>query len=186
MPLSPLDIHNKEFTKSFRGYSEDEVNDFLDQVIKDYEILIKEKRELEEELKKTQTVVENYQKMEETLQTSILLAQETAEDVRSNAINEAKLIVKEAEKNAEHIVNEALLNARKATIEVDELRKQSRVFRSRFKLLVEAQLDLLKTDDWDHLLELEKDITEIRDLQVQEGNVHEGQIVEVIDEKPNE
>ena len=186
MPLSPLDIHNKEFTKSFRGYSEDEVNDFLDQVIKDYEILIKEKRELEEELKKAQTVVENYQKMEETLQTSILLAQETAEDVRSNAINEAKLIVKEAEKNAEHIVNEALLNARKATIEIDELKKQSSIFRKRFQILVETQLELLKTDDWDHLLKLEKEITEVRDLQVSDGNVHEGQIVEVLDEKPNE
>lgn len=43
MPLSPLDIHNKEFTRGFRGYDEDEVNDFLDQIIKDYEQVIKEK-----------------------------------------------------------------------------------------------------------------------------------------------
>ena len=181
MPLSPLDIHNKEFTKSFRGYSEDEVNDFLDQVIKDYEILIKEKRDLEEQLKKSQTLVENYQKMEETLQTSILFAQETAEDVRSSAHNEAKLIVKEAQKDADRIVNDALLKARKATIEVDELKKQSRVFRNRFKMLVEAQLDLLQTDDWDHLLELEKDITEIRDI-----DINEPAAVDVIEEKPNE
>ena len=38
MPLTPLDIHNKEFSKGFRGYDEDEVNEFLDQVIKDYEL----------------------------------------------------------------------------------------------------------------------------------------------------
>jgi cell division initiation protein len=44
MPLSPLDIHNKEFSKAFRGYQEDEVNEFLDQIIKDYEILLKEKK----------------------------------------------------------------------------------------------------------------------------------------------
>lgn len=44
MPLSPIDIHNKEFTKSFRGYAEDEVNEFLDQIIKDYEILLREKK----------------------------------------------------------------------------------------------------------------------------------------------
>ncbi len=51
MPLSPLDIHNKEFTRGFRGYVEDEVNEFLDQIIKDYEILLREKKELEEKIK---------------------------------------------------------------------------------------------------------------------------------------
>lgn len=50
MPLTPLDIHNKEFNKGFRGYDEDEVNEFLDQVIKDYELVLREKKELEEQL----------------------------------------------------------------------------------------------------------------------------------------
>lgn len=43
VPLTPLDIHNKEFSRGFRGYDEDEVNEFLDQIIKDYEMLIREK-----------------------------------------------------------------------------------------------------------------------------------------------
>ncbi|GAA3323178.1 hypothetical protein GCM10020331_046000 [Ectobacillus funiculus] len=44
MPLTPLDIHNKEFGRGFRGYDEDEVNEFfLDQVIKDYELVLREK-----------------------------------------------------------------------------------------------------------------------------------------------
>ena len=46
MPLTPLDIHNKEFSRSFRGYDEDQVNEFLDQVIKDYEALIRENKDL--------------------------------------------------------------------------------------------------------------------------------------------
>ena len=50
MPLSPIDIHNKEFTKSFRGYAEDEVNEFLDQIIKDYEILLREKKDADQQL----------------------------------------------------------------------------------------------------------------------------------------
>ena len=49
MPLTPLDIHKKEFT-SFRGYDEDEVNDYLNQIIKDYELIIREKKELETKL----------------------------------------------------------------------------------------------------------------------------------------
>ena len=50
MGLTPLDIHNKEFTRGFRGYDEDEVNEFLDQVIKDYEKVIREKKELEDKV----------------------------------------------------------------------------------------------------------------------------------------
>ena len=50
MPLTPLDIHNKEFSQGFRGYDEDEVNEFLDQIIKDYELVIREKKALEEKL----------------------------------------------------------------------------------------------------------------------------------------
>ena len=52
MPLTPLDIHNKSFNKGFRGYDEDEVNEFLEQIMKDYELILREKRELEEQLKK--------------------------------------------------------------------------------------------------------------------------------------
>ena len=161
MPLSPLDIHNKEFTKVFRGYSEDEVNEFLDQIIKDYEIILKEKRELETKLKSSSEEVTRFNSIENTLQKSIVIAQEAAEEVRRNSQKEAKLIVKEAEKNADRIVNEALAKARKITIEIDELKKQSKVFRNRFKMLVEAQLDLLKTDDWDHLMQYEVGLTEI-------------------------
>lgn len=46
MPLTPNDIHNKTFTKSFRGYDEDEVNEFLSQVRKDYEIVLRKKMNL--------------------------------------------------------------------------------------------------------------------------------------------
>lgn len=153
MPLSPIDINNKEFTRSFRGYAEDEVNEFLDQIIQDYEIIIREKKELEQQVAMLQEKADHFNTMESTLQKSIVIAQEAADEVRRNSQKEAKLIVKEAEKNAERIVNEALVKSRKATIEVEELTKQSKVFRNRFKMLVEAQLDLLNTDDWDHLLD---------------------------------
>ena len=163
MPLSPLDIHNKEFSRGFRGYAEDEVNEFLDQIIKDYEILLREKRELEEKVKTMTEQMKHYNALEDTLSKSIVVAQEAAEEVRRNSQKEAILIVKEAEKNADRIVNEALSKARRVTIEIDELKKQSKVFRNRFKMLVEAQLDLLNTDDWEHLLEYDVSISEIQE-----------------------
>lgn len=162
MPLTPLDIHNKEFSKGFRGYDEDEVNEFLDQVIKDYEIIIREKKELEEKLNEQSERIGHFNNIEETLNKSIVVAQEAAEEVKRNAQKEAKLIIREAEKNADRIVNESLAKARKIAIDIEELKKQSKVFRTRFKMLVEAQLDMLNSDDWDHLMEYELDATELK------------------------
>ncbi|MFY4773795.1 DivIVA domain-containing protein [Metabacillus sp. RGM 3146] len=155
MPLTPLDIHNKEFNKGFRGYDEDEVNGFLDQVIKDYEITIREKKELESKVLEMDDKLSHFINIEDTLNKSILIAQEAAEEVKRNAQKEAKLIIKEAEKNADRIINESLSKSRKIAMEIEELKKQSKVFRTRFQMLIEAQLDLLKNDDWDHLLEYE-------------------------------
>ena len=163
MSLSPLDIHNKEFTRTFRGYAEDEVNEFLEQIIKEMEILLREKKELENKIKTMTEQMKHYSTLEDTLQKSIVVAQEAAEEVRRNAQQESKLIIKEAQKNADRIVNEALAKARKITIEIDALKKQSKVFRNRFKMLVEAQLDLLNTDDWDHLLQYDVGLTEIQE-----------------------
>lgn len=157
MALSPLDIHNKEFSNKWRGYDEDEVNEFLEQVLKDYENVLEENKSLKAELTQTQAQISHFNSIEETLQKSILTAQEAAEDVRRNAMKESKLIVKEAEKNADRIVNEALSRAQQISVEIEDLKKQSKVFRNRFKMLIEAQLDLVSTDDWEELFEYEID-----------------------------
>ncbi|MFB1049645.1 DivIVA domain-containing protein [Paraliobacillus sp. JSM ZJ581] len=157
MPLTPLDIHNKEFTRGFRGYDEDEVNEFLDQVIKDYELVMREKKELKQQVEDMKERLGHFSTIEETLNKSILIAQEAAEEVKGNATKESKLIIKEAEKNADRIINEALQKSRRIAIEVEELKKQAKVFRMRLKMLVEAQLELIENDDWDGLLDTEMD-----------------------------
>ncbi|GAB7387643.1 septum site-determining protein DivIVA [Bacillaceae bacterium] len=149
--LTPLDIHNKEFSRGFRGYDEDEVNEFLDQIIKDFEILLKERKELEEETKKLNEKLKHFSNIEENLSKSILIAQETAEELKANAKREAELIIKEAEKNADRIINEALAKSRKIAMEIEELKKQAAVYRMRFRALLQAQLEMLEAGDWDLL-----------------------------------
>ncbi|MDT3426484.1 cell division initiation protein [Paenibacillus forsythiae] len=151
MPLTPLDIHNKEFTRRLRGYDEDEVNEFLDQVIKDYESIIRENKELSNQLMALQERLDHFTNIEETLSKTIIVAQEAADEVKNNAKKESQLIIKEAEKNADRIINEALSKSRKIAIETEELRKQASIYRTRFRTLVEAQLELLSQDDWDAL-----------------------------------
>ncbi|GBF75488.1 putative septum formation initiator [Paenibacillus sp. 598K] len=151
MPLTPLDIHNKEFGRRLRGYDEDEVNEFLDQVIKDYESLIRENKELQNQLLAVQEKLNHFANIEETLSKTIIVAQEAADEVKGNAKKEAQLIIKEAEKNADRIINDSLSKSRKVSLEVEELRKQASIYRSRFRMLVEAQLEMLSKDDWDAL-----------------------------------
>ncbi|MFA1818645.1 DivIVA domain-containing protein [Virgibacillus oceani] len=162
MSLTPLDIHNKEFTRKFKGYDEDEVNEFLDQVIKDYEMTIREKKDLEEKVNQLNEKLGHFTNIEETLNKSILIAQETAEELTGNATKESKLIIKEAEKNADRIINEALTKSRRISMDVEELKKQAKVFRTRLKMLVEAQMEMINTGDWEDLFDT--DIGEELDL----------------------
>lgn len=151
MPLTPLDIHNKEFSRGLRGYDVDEVNEFLDQVIKDYEALMRDNESLQAKVNELTDKMEHYSDIEESLKKSILVAEKTAEEIKRNANKEAELIIREAEKNADRIINEALSRTRKIAIEVEELKKQAAVYRTRFRMLIEAQLEMLNHDEWDEV-----------------------------------
>lgn len=155
MPLTPLDIHNKEFSRSFRGYDEDEVNEFLDQVIKDYEALIRENKDLQNQLAAIQERLDHFANIEETLSKTIIVAQEAADEVKNNSKKEAQLIIKEAEKNADRIINESLAKSRKIALEIEELKKQASIYRTRFRTLLEAQLELLSKEDWNSMERIE-------------------------------
>lgn len=148
MSLTPLDIHNKEFARSFRGYDEDEVNEFLDQVIKDYETLIRENKELHTQVEALEERLGHFANIEETLSKTIIVAQEAADEVKNNSKKEAQLIIKEAEKNADRIINEALAKSRKIAVETEELKKQASIFRMRFRTLLEAQMEIIGSDSW--------------------------------------
>lgn len=151
MALTPLDIHNKEFRRSFRGYDEDEVNEFLDQVIKDYEAQIRENKDLQNQIQTLQDRLDHFTNIEETLSKTIIVAQEAADEVKGNSKKEAQLIIRESEKNADRIINEALVKSGKIALEIEELKKQASIYRTRFRTLLEAQLELLKADSWDTL-----------------------------------
>jgi len=147
MPLTPLEIHSKEFHRSFRGYDEDEVNEFLNQIIKDYENFIQQKKKADAKIEELQQRLDKFVGIKDSLNKSISVAQGAAENLKRNAKSEAGLIVKEAEKNADRIVNEALEKSRKLSIEVEEMKNQAALYKSKLRLLVESQLKMLFGDD---------------------------------------
>lgn len=147
--LTPLDIHNKEFNRGFRGYNEGEVDAFLDEVVKDYERLYRENIELKETLSRVNSKMEHYQQMEGTLHSTLMIAQETAEEVKLNARKESELQLKEAELRAQKMVDDALVKVRQANSEYEELQKQAQIYRSRMRSLLQAQLDMLQQAEED-------------------------------------
>lgn len=107
MPLTPLEIHNKEFQTRMRGYDQDEVNEFLDQVIRDYELILRQNKELEDELEITNKKLSNYEEMQESLNRSILVAQEAADRLKENTEHEVDAIKRDAERYVENAREDA-------------------------------------------------------------------------------
>lgn len=163
MALTPLDIHNKEFHVKLRGYDQDEVNDFLDQVIKDYEQALKENERLTDSLKQNQEKLKYFNDLKDSLNQSIIVAQEAADKVKANSQREAEIINREAQKQgqdiidqanekARHILDEASKKAKKLAVETDDLRKQARIFRQKLQVMMESQLEVVKGSEWDEIL----------------------------------
>ncbi|KAB3533157.1 DivIVA domain-containing protein [Alkaliphilus serpentinus] len=144
--ITPLDIQNKEFKKGIRGYKEDEVDEFLDQVMIDYEKLYKENSELKESIENTNQVIEKYKTIEDTLKNTLVVAQNTAEEVRANAHKKAEVIIQEAENKGKEIITKANQEADNIKKESNELKKQIQIFKTRFKTLLEAQLEAVLKD----------------------------------------
>ena len=111
--ITPMDIHNKTFSRGLRGYSQEEVDAFLQELASDYERIYREHREMEEEMDTVKTKLRNYEKMESTMSSTLVMAQETAENVKRNAQKEAELAVREAQNEAHHIISDAEAARRK-------------------------------------------------------------------------
>ena len=105
--ITPMDIHNKTFSKGLRGYSEEEVNDFLRQIVTDYEQIYREHREMEEEMDQMKVKLSNYEKISDTMTATLQLAKDTAENVKKNAKRNADILISNAKMEGDRQVKDA-------------------------------------------------------------------------------
>lgn len=111
--ITPMDIHNKTFSKGLRGYSEEEVNDFLQQIVADYEQIYREHREMAEQMDQMKTKLANYERISETMTNTLQLAKDTAESVKKNAKRDADILVSNARAQSKRQIQEAEESRRK-------------------------------------------------------------------------
>ena len=107
MALTPLDIQNKDFSTKMRGYNQDDVDDFLDQVTRDYEDALQKNRELEKSLKHAEEKLQYFNELKDALNQSIIVAQDTADKVKSSANKESEMIITSADNQAKETLVEA-------------------------------------------------------------------------------
>ena len=151
MKLTPMDISNKEFKKGFRGYDIEEVDEFINEIIENYEEIYKENSRLKENLSRVNEKLEHYVKIENTIQNTLLLAQNAAEQAREASQKESDMILKNANEAAKKILDKAHNDVISINDEYEKVKQEFIKFRAKFRNFMNAQ-----TQTFD---ELEKDLT---------------------------
>lgn len=170
MAMEPTDIQQKSFTTKMRGYNPTEVDSFLDDVAFEHRRLQDQIDSLTRQLKDAQGQLQYFDEMKESLNKSILVAQDAADKVKISSQREAEFTTKEAQKEAETVVgtahkqaanyiNEFAGKAQQVVVATDDLKKQDRSFRQKLEVLLESQLQMIKGKDWDNLLNADELLT---------------------------
>ena len=146
--ITPLDIENKKFSKQMmNGYNVDEVDEFLDQIMQDYETNYK--------VDELNNALEHYKNIENTLQNTLVMAQSTAEEVKSVAKQQADQIISEAQKEAENILRTSKEGVAKDLEDIDQkikmkeqqfndVKKQFDVYKAKMESLLISQSEIIK------------------------------------------
>lgn len=153
-------MENNDNSRTFKNYTPEQIDQFLDQIIKQVERMIEDNkaknREIAlkdkkiEELTKVasnaariQDRLNQYERMESTLNRAILMAQKTSDQIKTTAHRESEIILEDAKKNASRIVNESLLKAEKTEMEAEMLKRNITIFKRKLRGLIEAQLEIV-------------------------------------------
>jgi cell division initiation protein len=140
--LTPVDLETTVFRRSFRGYSAGEVQEFMEQLTKDYEHLYKENIDLKEKIEELTDKVNQYKTIEETLRNTMVLAQETAEEVKSAAHDQADMIIREAKLQEEQVKGKVKEEIQAELRTLALLKNQTEYFKCQFKSFLTGLLEL--------------------------------------------
>jgi len=145
--LTPMEIHNHQFKKSFRGYNENEVDDFLDRVVADFEKLLGDRDRFKNQVESLGKEVEQYRKLEKTLNDTLMVAQRTADEVISSAKKNAENLKENTARECQNIRDQAQFEAKQlvdnATAKRDEiLTEYNRLVREKHEFLLKLRTTL--------------------------------------------
>lgn len=134
----------KKFSTSLKGYNKVEVNNFVSEVVKEYENMLNNLKKINEENQRLLTEIERYKDMQGSFNKAILVAEDASNQIKKMAKDEYKSIIDEAKKNASRIVNEALLKANRIENDSEELRRRTIMFKRKLRQAIESELEAIE------------------------------------------
>ncbi|WP_210127144.1 DivIVA domain-containing protein [Staphylococcus sp. GDY8P73P] len=173
MAFTPSEIKNKSFTRVKTGFEPTEVESYLEQFSNEIERLKEDKAQLEKVVEDKETNIQSYKDVHQSVSDALVQAKQAGEETKAAANKDAEATIAKAKSEADRIVNDAVEKARRLSFQTEDMKRQSKIFRSRFRMLVEAQLDLLKNDDWDYLLNYDLDSEQVTQENINHLNENE-------------
>ncbi|WP_400263875.1 DivIVA domain-containing protein [Staphylococcus nepalensis] len=173
MAFTPSEIKHKTFTRVKTGLEPTEVESYLEQLSNEIERLKEDKAQLEKVIEDKETNIQSYKDVHQSVSDALIQAKQAGEETKEAANKEADATIAKAKSEADRIVNDAVEKARRLSFQTEDMKRQSKIFRSRFRMLVEAQLDLLKNDDWDYLLNYDLDSEQVTQENINHLNENE-------------
>ncbi|MGL5244348.1 MAG: DivIVA domain-containing protein [Sarcina sp.] len=170
MKLTPMEINNKEFKKALRGYCAEEVDEFLDRIVEEFENLYRENTSLKEKIESSTEKIEHYSKIENTIQNTLLLAQNTAEQAKANAQKEADVIIKSANDTAQRILDKAHNDVVQINDEYERVKQEFVKFRAKFRSFMNFQLETF--DDLEKDVVKNFNISKPEEVEIEDQGIH--------------
>ena len=165
MRITPLDVRKQEFRKAVRGFDCDEVRAFLSTLAGEYETVLVDNKQIRELIMEQEDKIQEYQGMERNLRDTLMTAERVMKETRENASKKGELIVKDAEMQAQRVLEECRLRTEELRREIQVLRKEKESYLSRFKNLAQAQIQFVETHESD-FEDLDNRLTNIVDSVV--------------------
>lgn len=137
----------KKFDRSINGYNVKEVNAFVDDVITRVDDMITKMKSKDLEIDRLTRELEHYKNMDATLNRAVIIAEEASRKYKNNTLAESDLIITEAKKNANRIINDALMKAESIEEDAARLRRNIITYKRRIKQLIDEQASII--DDLD-------------------------------------
>lgn len=131
--ITSMEIRSQQFNKALRGFKEEEVRNYLTVVAQDYEKIFSDNATLRDQIQRMDFELAKYRKMEETMNNSLILAQQTAEELKQNARHEAALMLAEAKQKIAEMLN----------IYQDVI-KRLNVYSAELKAQISGQMEMLE------------------------------------------
>ena len=144
MNVSPLDLRTQRFSSAMRGFHKIEVTSFLMAVADDYEQALRETDRLRQEVARLEGVVSEHRDQEKSLQSTLMTAQRLADDIRQNAEEEARRIVREAQGRSELLLEKSQSRAEDVQREIDGLKLKRRDVETSVESIIQALRNTLE------------------------------------------